>query len=62
MVLTALLLTDAVVAGGAFWLAYAVRFPLLLLVVFGAIALWFRMRGGYKPIELVAHESSKPKP
>ena len=33
-------------------LAYAVRFPLLLLVVFGAIALWFRMRGGYRPIEL----------
>ena len=33
-------------------LRYATRFPLLLLVAFGAIALWFRMRGGYKPIEL----------
>jgi hypothetical protein len=35
-------------------LFYAMRFPLLLLVVFGAIALYFRMRGGYKPIELTA--------
>jgi MFS family permease len=33
-------------------LFYAMRFPLLLLVVFGGIALYFRMRGGYKPIEL----------
>ncbi|MFT5143803.1 MAG: MFS family permease [Rhodothermales bacterium] len=33
-------------------LRYAVRFPLILLVVFGAIALYFRMNGGYKPIEL----------
>ena len=33
-------------------LAYAIRFPLLLLVAFGAIALYFRTRGGYKPIEL----------
>jgi len=33
-------------------LLYAVRFPALLFVVFGAIALYFRMRGGYKPIEL----------
>ena len=33
-------------------LAYAVRFPALLFVVFGIIALYFRMRGGYKPIEL----------
>lgn len=33
-------------------LAYATRFPLLLMVIFGAIALWFRMRGGYKPVEL----------
>ncbi|MEZ6016511.1 MAG: MFS transporter [Planctomycetota bacterium] len=35
-------------------LLYAVRFPLLLFVVFGLIALYFRMRGGYKPIELDA--------
>jgi hypothetical protein len=33
-------------------LAYATRFPLLLMVVFGAIALWFRLRGGYRPVEL----------
>jgi MFS family permease len=33
-------------------LLYAVRFPLILLVVFGLIALYFRSRGGYKPIEL----------
>lgn len=33
-------------------LAYAVRFPLILLIAFGLIALWFRMRGGYKPVEL----------
>lgn len=41
-------------------LRYATRFPLLLMVVFGAIALYFRMRGGYKPIELdtSAHSSS----
>jgi MFS family permease len=38
-------------------LAYAVRFPLLLLVCFGAIALWFRTRGGYKPVELDTHAS-----
>jgi len=33
-------------------LAYAVRFPLILVVAFGLIALWFRMRGGYKPVHL----------
>lgn len=33
-------------------LLYAVRFPAVLFVVFGAIALYFRARGGYKPIEL----------
>ena len=33
-------------------LAYAVRFPTILFIVFGIIALWFRSRGGYKPIEL----------
>ncbi len=37
-------------------LAFAVRFPALLFVVFGAIALYFRARGGYRPIELQAHE------
>jgi MFS family permease len=38
-------------------LAYATRFPLLLMVVFGAIALWFRLRGGYKPVELVERDA-----
>ena len=33
-------------------LRYAVRFPLILLVAFGAIAFYFRRKGGYKPIEL----------
>ena len=33
-------------------LRYAVRFPALLFVVFGLIALYFRSRGGYRPVEL----------
>jgi len=33
-------------------LRYAVRFPVILLIAFGAIALWFRSRGGYKPVVL----------
>mgnify|MGYP002528342704 CR=1 FL=1 len=33
-------------------LMYAVRFPVILLLAFGAIAFWFRSRGGYKPIVL----------
>lgn len=36
-------------------LAYATRFPLLLMICFGAIALWFRTRGGYKPVHLDTH-------
>lgn len=43
---------SAQVQAGRDVLAYAVRFPLILLVVFGAVALWFRSRGGYKPVEL----------
>lgn len=39
-------------------LLYAVRFPALLFVVFGLIALWFRSRGGYKPIDLKDHVES----
>ncbi|MEZ6016587.1 MAG: hypothetical protein R3F49_15830 [Planctomycetota bacterium] len=35
-------------------LLHAVRFPRLLFVVFGLIALHSRMRGGDKPIELDA--------
>jgi len=37
-------------------LVYAVRFPLLLLIAFGVIALYFRMRGGYKPVTLAEEE------
>jgi len=33
-------------------LAYAVRFPAILFVVFGLIALWFRSRGGYRQVHL----------
>jgi len=43
---------SAQVQAGRDVLAYSVRFPAILCVVFGAIALSFRMRGGYKPIEL----------
>lgn len=39
-------------AAGRDVLRYAVRFPALLVIAFGAIFLWFRARGGYKPIEL----------
>ncbi len=35
-------------------LVYATRFPVILVLVFGAIFLYFRSRGGYKPVELVA--------
>lgn len=42
-------------------LKYAVRFPGLLFVVFGLIALWFRARGGYRPIDLsAAHDLDEP--
>ena len=37
-------------------LVYATRFPLILVVVFGAIFLYFRSKGGYKPIELTEGE------
>lgn len=33
-------------------LAYAVRFPLILVFCFGLIWLWFRSRGGYQPVVL----------
>jgi len=35
-------------------LQFSAIFPTILLVVFGMIALYFRSRGGYKPIELLA--------
>lgn len=33
-------------------LSFAARFPAILIVAFGMIALYFRSRGGYQPIEL----------
>jgi hypothetical protein len=39
-------------------LKYAVRFPLILLVVFGIIALYFRSKGGYKPVELTEEDGT----
>ncbi len=42
--------------GGRDVLKYSVRFPAILFLVFGLIALYFRMQGGYKPIELVPHD------
>ena len=37
-------------------LSYAVRFPAILFLAFGIITLYFRSRGGYKPIELEQRE------
>lgn len=45
----------AQVNAGRDGLMFAARFPMVLFVAFGAIALWFRMRGGYRPIELSAN-------
>ena len=36
-------------------LTFAARFPAILVIAFGAIMLYFRSRGGYKPIELIDH-------
>ncbi|BDS08641.1 hypothetical protein NT6N_36810 [Oceaniferula spumae] len=33
-------------------LKFAAWFPFILVIAFGAIALWFRAKGGYKPVEL----------
>ena len=44
-------------AAGRNVLVYAARFPALLVVAFGAIFLYFRSRGGYRPIELLEEES-----
>ena len=37
-------------------LVYATRFPLMLVLVFGVIFLYFRSKGGYKPIELTEED------
>ena len=43
---------EAQVQAGRDVLLFAVRFPAILFLVFGLIALYFRRKGGYKPIEL----------
>jgi len=35
----------------------ALAFPLVMFICFGAIAFWFKSKGGYKPIELGAADS-----
>lgn len=40
-------------------LVFATRFPVILVLVFGAIFLYFRSRGGYKPIELLEEGEGK---
>ena len=37
-------------------LRFAVTFPGILFIAFGLIALWFRSRGGYRPVELKKRE------
>lgn len=39
-------------------LRYATRFPAFLVLAFGLIFLWFRSRGGYKPLELNVEETT----
>jgi len=50
----------AKVAAGRDVLRFAVWFPGTLFVVFGAIALYFRSRGGYKPIHLTEEATGEP--
>ena len=45
------------VAAGRDVLIYAVRFPAILVICFIFIAVYFKMHGGYKPIELVPHDA-----
>lgn len=44
-------------AAGRDVLRYAVRFPAILVVAFGLIFLYFRSRGGYKPVELTGPDA-----
>ena len=39
-------------------LVYATRFPIILVIVFGIIFLYFRSKGGYKPIELTEEDGT----
>ena len=43
---------QSTVRAGRDVLVYAARFPAILVVVFGMIVIYFRRRGGYKPIDL----------
>jgi MFS family permease len=43
-------------AAGREVLKFAARFPAILVVAFGLIFLYFRSRGGYKPIDLLEEE------
>ena len=45
-------------AAGRDVLVYAARFPAILVLAFGAIALYFKAQGGYKPIDLDAVEEA----
>lgn len=38
-------------------LKFAAYFPMILVVCFGAVALWFKSKGGYKPVELADEET-----
>jgi len=49
--------TDIDNGAGRGVLVFAARFPATLIVLFGAIALYFKAKGGYKPIELGAADS-----
>ncbi len=53
---------DANQEAGRDVLLYAVRFPAILVIAFGAIYLFFRSRGGYKPIELTMEKEAEGDP
>ena len=44
-------------AAGRDVLKFAVRFPAILVLAFGLIFLYFRSKGGYKPVELTGPEA-----
>lgn len=46
-------------AAGRDVLKFAAWFPISLVICFGAVALWFRANGGYKPVELDDAEPSQ---
>jgi len=50
--------TEASSQAGRDVLKYAAWFPIILIVCFGAIAIWFKTKGGYKPVELETGETN----